>query len=48
MDILTLAIAKNKSSSADETITTENITNALGYKPADQEDVSKLSDMIAN
>lgn len=43
MDILTLAIAKNKSSSADETITTENITNALGYKPASQEDVGKLS-----
>lgn len=48
MDILTLAIAKNKSSSADETITTENITNALGYKPADQEDVSQLSEMNAN
>lgn len=27
----------------DDAITTESITNTLGYKPADQEDVSKLS-----
>lgn len=32
----------------DITVTTENITNALGYKPADQEDVSKLSEEMAN
>lgn len=43
MDILTLAIAKNKFGSANETITTENITNALGYKPANQEEMRKLS-----
>lgn len=48
MDILTLAIAKSKSGSPNGTITTENITNALGYKPADQEEVSKLSEDIAD
>lgn len=31
---------------ANITVTTENITNALGYKPADQEDVSKLSEDV--
>lgn len=46
MDILTLAIAKNKFGSANETITTENITNALGYKPANQEEMRKLSEDI--
>ena len=48
MDILTLAIAKSKSGSPNGTITTENITNALGYKPADQEEVSKLSEEITD
>lgn len=48
MDILTLAIAKSKSGSPNGTITTENITNALGYKPANQEDLRKLSEDIAN
>ena len=33
---------------SDATVTTANITKALGYTPAKQDDVSKLSDEIAD
>lgn len=44
MDILTLAIAKSKYGSANGTITTDSIIDALGYTPVSQKDISKLSD----
>ena len=39
---------ENGKDGSDASVTTENITKALGYTPANQEKVSQLSDAIVN